>query len=218
MLTTFFSLSSVLMPSLTLVQGDVDVNSTLSLDCSSLDPYDVSDVFQGLYHCIGTNVTSTGSSRPDDTSSSSGSTSGSSSLSGGAKGGIAAGVIIGVLLLLAGGFFLWRRRRRARLTSTNPVSETANVDHNAPTNSTGFTEEDGAAKPAELDATRDKTTGVAELAGSKGQPDKSELEGSNNTGSTIAELSGEKSQPDTSELEGSKTGHLNVAELPAQKH
>jgi hypothetical protein len=104
------------LPALNSVVGDVYVQSSYAIDCSTLAPYDSGDVFKGQYHCNGTSTTapksSNNSSTGTDTPSSSGSSS-SSGLSGGAKGGIAAGVIIGVFILILVVFFFLRKRKQS---------------------------------------------------------------------------------------------------------
>lgn len=115
------------MPALNSVVGDVYVQSSYAIDCSTLAPYDSGDVFKGQFHCNGTSTTAPKSSNNDstktDTPGSSGSSS-SSGLSGGAKGGIAAGVIIGVLIfVLAVFFFLRKRKQSAHVKPDDDVKE-----------------------------------------------------------------------------------------------
>jgi hypothetical protein len=109
---------SVSAPALTFVKGDVNIFSSVPLDCSTLDPYDANDVFRALYHCNGSSVTdpATGSS----SNSSNVTTNSSGGLSGGAKGGIAAGIVVVFLLLVLTVFFCRRRRARRREQNRGP--------------------------------------------------------------------------------------------------
>ncbi len=88
-------------PDLTDVEGDINVYSSANLDCSTLDPYDKSDVFKGLYHCQGlfanaspgqsnsTSANNSSSSNASDSSSPNSTSSSGVGLSGAVKGGIA---------------------------------------------------------------------------------------------------------------------------------
>ena len=95
------------MPSLTDVQGDVTLRSTVPLNCTSFDAYNQQHVLKARYIC------ESGTGEPLDEPSSPANVSGSG-LSSGAKAGIAVGVIVGVGLVALGAFFCWRKTKKSR--------------------------------------------------------------------------------------------------------
>lgn len=103
------SYSNISMPSLVDVQGNVVIRSSTAFNCSSLSPYDQSDVFKAQYNCTASELAATPSPAP---APGSGSDSGDGGgLSTGAKAGIAVGVVIGVLMLGVLLWFLLRKRK-----------------------------------------------------------------------------------------------------------
>lgn len=88
--------------SLNEVQGDVSIFSTGTLDCTSLDTYDHTNIFKARYICSATTDTGEVPEEPA-----------SGILSSGAKTGIAVGVVFGVALLVSGAWLIWRKTRRS---------------------------------------------------------------------------------------------------------
>jgi hypothetical protein len=128
---------------LTDVEGDINVYSSANLDCSTLDPYDKSDVFKGLYHCQGlfanaspgqsnsTSANNSSSSSSDSSSPNSTSSSGVG-LSGAVKGGIAGGTVGGIFLLSVLVLFGVRYRKKKDIVQPDkhiPIAPTPYV-HN----------------------------------------------------------------------------------------
>ncbi|PCG95814.1 Hypothetical protein PENO1_071480 [Penicillium occitanis (nom. inval.)] len=137
------SFTEILVPDLTDVEGDINVYSSANLDCSTLDPYDKSDVFKGLYHCQGlfanaspgqsnsTSANNSSSSSSDSSSPNSTSSSGVG-LSGAVKGGIAGGTVGGIFLLSVLVLFGVRYRKKKDIVQPDkhiPIAPTPYV-HN----------------------------------------------------------------------------------------
>lgn len=124
------SYTNISMPTLVDVQGNVVIRSSAPLNCSSLEPYDQSDVFKAQYNCTVSELSVEPS--PTPTSGSEPVTGGG--LSKGAIAGIVIGVVIVVLALGLGAWFLWRKRgtdsRAAKTTGvqSNDTKPDAFVD------------------------------------------------------------------------------------------
>lgn len=115
------SYSNISMPTLIDVQGNVVIRTSAVFDCSSLDPYDQSDVFKAQYNCTASEPATT----PSPTPSAGPKSSGGSGLSKGATAGIAVGVVVGTLALGLVVWFLWRKRGKADRT-TKPTGMPSN--------------------------------------------------------------------------------------------
>ncbi|KAF3002172.1 hypothetical protein E8E14_006684 [Neopestalotiopsis sp. 37M] len=92
------NVSSVSFPSLKQVTGDVYVNGSSNLNCSSLQTLATSGAVGGNVTCAGTVLRA--------------STREATGLDTGAKAGIAVGVAVPVLMAVVGGALWWRRRKR----------------------------------------------------------------------------------------------------------
>ncbi|KAK5050845.1 hypothetical protein LTR84_003404 [Exophiala bonariae] len=101
------SYTNISMPALVDVQGNVVIRSSTAFNCSSLTPYDQSDVFKAQYNCTASELAATPSPAPDPGSES----GGGGGLSTGAKAGIAVGVVLGVLAVGFAVWFLLKKRK-----------------------------------------------------------------------------------------------------------
>jgi hypothetical protein len=103
------SYTNISMPTLVDVQGNVIIRSSGPLNCSSLEPYDQSDVFKAQYNCTASELAVGPSPTPTPTSGAESVSGGG--LSKGAIAGIAIGVVVLVIPLGLGAWFLWRKHR-----------------------------------------------------------------------------------------------------------
>ncbi|RMZ85383.1 hypothetical protein DV737_g763, partial [Chaetothyriales sp. CBS 132003] len=185
------SFTSISMPNLVDVEGDVFVTSNSSLDCSSLDPYDVSDVFKGQYRCTANQAATPSSSQAPS--------GGGSSLSGSAIGGIVAGVVGGLIIISAAVFFWLRSHRK----NQRALAKQPEYMPSEPVTKSGF-----GAGPSELDAPTDKAMykaiHAAELSAQGSVARTSELDGSHTTAvPSTAELGDERRAANLAELDAS---------------
>lgn len=116
------SFTNISLPALVDVQGNAIVRSSAALDCSTLDPYDVSDVFKAQYNCTGTDLEVELPPEPSTEPSGGG-------LSKGAIAGIAVGAVVGVLALGLLGWFLWRRRERGMMVGRNDPGDSVIINN-----------------------------------------------------------------------------------------